>query len=150
LRFAFFHGDPFTVLFIPALVALVVGIAVVFTTALLFYSSSTRKKLPAIYFVLPYLLPVAVLLVLLAASSTGSDLYFISFGSSFFLTLPGSALGHWALRSLADSGRAGDSVGVIVAGAGLNTMILNSVGIVARVLNKRRSLAKMTSPEEAA
>ena len=137
-------------LFIPGLVALVVGVGVLVTTASLFRRSSTQKKLPAIYFVLPYLIPVAVLLFLLAASSTGSGLSFISFGSSFLLTLPWSALGHWLMRQLSNSGRVGDSVGLIVAGAGLNTMILYCVGIVARVLRKRRSLAKMTSPEEAA
>ncbi|HEX5704546.1 MAG TPA: hypothetical protein VFX97_15200 [Pyrinomonadaceae bacterium] len=149
MRFAFFHGDPITVLFIPGLVALVVGIAVIATTASRFRRSSTQKKLPAIYFALPYLIPVAVLLLLLAASSTGSGLSFISYGSSFLLTLPWSAVGHWLMRQLSNSGRVEDSVGVIVAGAGLNTMILYCVGIVAGVLKKRRSLVKKTSPEDA-
>lgn len=147
MRFAFFHGDPVTVLFIPALLALGLGIAVFIITHLLFRSSLTQKKLPAFYFVLPYLIPVAVLLFLLAAGSTGSGLSFISYGSSFLLTLPWSALGHWLMHQLSNSGRVDDSVGVIVAGAGLNTMILYCVGILAGVLRKRRSPAKMTSPE---
>ncbi|MFY9622360.1 MAG: hypothetical protein WAM70_18790 [Pyrinomonadaceae bacterium] len=142
MGFAFFHGDPVTVLFVPGLVALGVGVAVLVTTASLFRRSSTQKKLPAIYFVLPYLIPVAVLLVLLAASSTGSGLSFISFGSSFLLTLPWSALGHWVLDQVHNSGPVRDSVGVIVAGAGLNSMILYCVGIVARVLRKRRNQLK--------
>ncbi len=150
MGFAFFHGDPITVLFIPWLVALGVGVAVLVTTASLFRSSSSQKKLPAIYFVLPYLIPVAVLLFLLAASSTGSGLSFISYGSSFLITLPWSALGHWLMHQLSNSGRVEDSVGVIVAGAGLNTIILYCVGMVARRLNKRRNPAKMASPEEAA
>lgn len=150
MRFAFFHGDPIIGLFIPALVALVVGIAVLGNTVSLFQRSSTQEKLPAIYFVLPYLIPVAVLLGLLAVSPTHSGLSYISFGSSFLLTLPWSALGYWLMNRLSNSGRVEDSVGVIVLSAGVNTAILYCLGMVAGRLKKRRSLAKMTSPEDAA
>ena len=131
MRFAFFHGDPFTVLIIPGLIALLVGVALFVATALLFYISLTKNKLPPLYFTLPYVIPMALLFVLLAASSTGSGLYFISFGSSFGLSLPWSALGHWALRS-----GAGDSAAIVVFGAVVNTIILYSIGIVARKLKK--------------
>lgn len=139
MRFAFFHGDPFTVIIIPGLIALVVWVAVIVSTALLFYFSLKQKKVPALYFPLPYIIPVALLLVLLVFSTKGSDLYIVSYVSSFFLTLPWSALGLRVLRSLASPGtRVGDSIALLMAGAGLNTLILYGVGIVARVLKGRK------------
>jgi ABC-type sugar transport system permease subunit len=143
LRFAFFHGDPFTVLIIPALVALVVVVFVIVATAILVYDPLKQNKVPALYFALPYFIPVALILVLLAISSKGSGLHSISFVSSFFLTLPWSALGHWALDSLADPrSPVSDSAAVIVAAAGVNTLILYCLGIVARVVRKRRNQLK--------
>ena len=139
MRFAFFHGDFFRVIIIPGLIALVVLVLVIVATAILVYDPLKRNKVPPLYFALPYFVLVAMLLVLLAISSKDSGLYSNSFVSSFCLTLPWSALGHWALHSLANPGSpVRDSVAVIAASAGVNTLILYGVGIVARVLKGRK------------
>lgn len=136
MSLAFFHGDPFGVLIIPLLIALVLGVFIFIATAVLFYRFR-HSKLVALYLTLPYLITIVVLAVLFAVSATDSLLFFISFLSSFILTLPWSALGRAGLQSAFNPSLSRSEIlAVFLIGAGLNALIVYGLGVMVRRLFK--------------